>query len=161
MAIPWTPLEKGLIHRSFLDNSISIFPSKRTNLFQQPSVSPGTVMFRSSLGTRKVLFSHSLGFLCKAQFPDGEPLRLPTPIFLGFPGGSTGEESACSAGDLDSIPGLGRSPGGRRAWQPLQYSCLENPHEQRSRWATVHGVTESHMTEQLSTQTRLQNGVGL
>ena len=44
---------------------------------------------------------------------------------------------------------------------PLQYSCLENPHEQRSRWATVHGVAESHMTEQLSTQTRLQNGVGL
>ena len=97
MALPWTPLEKGLIHRSFLDNSISIFPSKRTNLFQQPSVSPGTVMFCSSLGTRKVLFSHSLGFLCKAQFPDGEPPRLPTPIFLGFPGGSAGKQSACNA----------------------------------------------------------------
>ena len=37
--------------------------------------------------------------------------RLPTPVFLGFPCGSAGKESACNAGDLDSIPGLGRSPG--------------------------------------------------
>ena len=33
--------------------------------------------------------------------------RLPTPVFLGFPGGSAGTESACSVGDLDSNPGLG------------------------------------------------------
>ena len=45
---------------------------------------------------------------------------------MGFPGGSDGEESACSAGDLGSIPGLGRSPGERNG-NPLQYSCLENP----------------------------------
>ena len=37
--------------------------------------------------------------------------KLPTPIFLGFPCGSAGKESACSVGDLGSIPGLGRSPG--------------------------------------------------
>ena len=37
--------------------------------------------------------------------------RLPTPVFLGFPGGSAGKESACNEGDLGSIPGLGRSPG--------------------------------------------------
>ena len=37
--------------------------------------------------------------------------RLPTPVFLGFPGGSAGKESACNAGDLGSIPGVGRSPG--------------------------------------------------
>ena len=37
---------------------------------------------------------------------------LPTLVFLGFPGGSDGKESACNAGDLGSIPGLGRSPGG-------------------------------------------------
>ena len=43
--------------------------------------------------------------------------RLPTPVFLGFPGGSDGEESACNAGELDSVPGLGRSPGeGNLAW---------------------------------------------
>ena len=57
--------------------------------------------------------------------------RLPTSVFLDFPGGSVGKESTCSAGDLGSIPGLGRSPGGGHG-HPLQYSCLENPHGQRS-----------------------------
>ena len=47
----------------------------------------------------------------------------------GFPGGSDGKESACNAGDLDLIPGLGRSPGEGHG-NPLQYSCLENPHGQ-------------------------------
>ena len=51
--------------------------------------------------------------------------RLPTPVFLGFPGGSTGKESACSVGDLDSIPGLGRSPRKGNGC-PLQYSGPEN-----------------------------------
>ena len=49
----------------------------------------------------------------------------------GFPGGSDGEESACNAGDLASISGLGRSPGEGHG-NPLQCSCLENPHGQRS-----------------------------
>ena len=69
------------------------------------------------------------------QFLDQEdPLEndgLPTPVFLGFPGGSDGKESICNARDLGSIPGLGRSPG-RGHDNPLQYSCLENPHGQRS-----------------------------
>ena len=51
--------------------------------------------------------------------------RLPTPVFLGFPGGSVGKESACNVGDLGSIPGLGRSPGEGNGY-PLQYSGLEN-----------------------------------
>ena len=42
------------------------------------------------------------------------------------PGGSDGKESACNAGDLGSIPGLGRSPGGGHG-NPLQYYCLQNP----------------------------------
>ena len=58
-------------------------------------------------------------------------IRLPTPVFLGFPDGSDGKESTCNAGDLDSIPGLGRSPGEGNGY-PLQYSCLENPYGQRS-----------------------------
>jgi len=37
-------------------------------------------------------------------------VRLPTPVFLGFSGGSNGKESTCNAGDVGSIPGLGRSP---------------------------------------------------
>ena len=49
----------------------------------------------------------------------------------GFPGGLAGKESACNAGDPGSIPRLGRSPGEGNG-NPLQYSCLENPHGQRS-----------------------------
>ena len=48
-----------------------------------------------------------------------------------FPGGSDGKESLCNVRDLGSIPGLGRFPGGGHG-NPLQYSCLENPHGQRS-----------------------------
>ena len=48
-----------------------------------------------------------------------------------FPGGSDSKESACNARDLGSIPGLGRSPGGGHG-NPLQDSCLENSHRQRS-----------------------------
>ena len=60
-------------------------------------------------------------------------------LYSGFPGGSEGKESACNAGDVGSIPGLGRSPGGGHG-NPLQYSCLENPDGQRSLQATVHGL---------------------
>ena len=51
--------------------------------------------------------------------------RLPTPVFLGFPCDSAGKESTCSAGDLGSIPGLGKSPGEQNSYL-LQYSGLEN-----------------------------------
>ena len=44
---------------------------------------------------------------------------------VAFPGGSDGEESACNAGDLVSIPGSGRAPGGENG-NPVQYSWLEN-----------------------------------
>ena len=60
---------------------------------------------------------------------------------MGFPGGSDSRESACNAGDLGSIPGLGRSPGEGNG-NPLQYSCLENSIDRGAWWATVHGVTE-------------------
>ena len=59
------------------------------------------------------------------------------PVFLGFPGGSAGKESACNAGDLGLIPGLGRSPGEESGY-PLLYSGLENSMDR-----IVHGVTES------------------
>ena len=56
--------------------------------------------------------------------------RLPTPVFLGFPGASDGKESASNVGALGSIPGLGGSPGGGHG-NPHQYAGLENPHGQR------------------------------
>ena len=71
--------------------------------------------------------------------------------YLGFPGGSDGEESTCNAGDLGLIPGFGRFPGGGHG-NPLQYSCLENPHGQRSLVGySPRGRKESETTEQLST----------
>ena len=73
--------------------------------------------------------------------------------YRGFPGGSDSKESTCNVGDLGSNPGLGRAPGGGHG-NPLQYSCLGNPHAQRrlagySPW----GCEELDMTEQLSTST--------
>jgi len=63
--------------------------------------------------------------------------RLPTPVFLGFPCGSAGKESACNVGDRGSIPGLERSPGEWKGY-PLQYSGLENSMD-----SIVCGVTKS------------------
>ena len=69
---------------------------------------------------------------------------------LGFPGGSDSKESACNARDLGSIPGLGRSLGGGHG-TTLQYSCLENPHGQRSlAGCSPWGGKELDTTERLS-----------
>ena len=75
--------------------------------------------------------------------------RLPTLVFLGFPFGSDGKEFTCNVGDLSSFSGLGRSPGEGNG-NPLQCSCLENPHGQRN-LCSPWGRQESIMTEQLST----------
>ena len=77
--------------------------------------------------------------------------RLPTPVFLGFSGGSDHKGSACNARGLDSIFPLGRSPGGGPG-NPLQYSCLENPHGQRSLagycpWGCKELDTTKHSTQ--------------
>ena len=67
-----------------------------------------------------------------------------------FPGNSVGKESACSAGDTDSTPGSGRSPG-KGNGNPLQYSCLEKSHGQRSLvGCSPWGHKESGMTERLT-----------
>ena len=68
--------------------------------------------------------------------------------YTGFPGGSDGKESACNARAYGLIPGLGRSLGEGNGY-PLQYFCQENSMDRRTRWATVHGITNS--------QTRLSN----
>jgi len=63
------------------------------------------------------------------DFPGGAVVKNPPTKAGGFPGGSDSKGSACNAGDLGSIPGFGGSPGGGHG-NPLQYSCLENPHRQ-------------------------------
>ena len=63
-------------------------------------------------------------------------------MFLGFPCGSSSKESACNAGDLGSVPGLGRPPGEGKGY-PLQHSGLENSMD--SPW----GLKELDTTERL------------
>ena len=74
-------------------------------------------------------------------YPYGACVRGLREGFQDFPGGSDGKESACNAGDLGSIPGLGRFPGEGNGY-PLQYSCLENCMDRGAGQAVVHGVTK-------------------
>ena len=62
--------------------------------------------------------------------------------YLGFLGGSGGEESVCNAGDLGLIPESGRSPGEGNG-NPLQYPYLGNPMDKGAWQTTVQGVTKS------------------
>ena len=68
--------------------------------------------------------------------------RLPTPVFLGSPGGSDSRESTCNAGELGSIPGLGRS---LEEGIATHSSVLAGriPMDRGAWWATVHGVSKS------------------
>ena len=93
--------------------------------------------------------------------------NLSTTLFKirDFPGGSEIKASACNAGDLGLIPGLGRFPGEGNG-NPLQYSCLENSMDRGAWWATVHGVAKSQTrlsdltmdTVSLTKEARICNG---
>ena len=61
---------------------------------------------------------------------------------MSFPGSSVSKESACSAGDPGLIPGSKGSPREGND-NPLQYSCLENPKNRGTSWATIHRITKS------------------
>ena len=77
-------------------------------------------------------------------------------IHFKFRGSLAGKGAACNAGDPHSIPGLGRSPGGGHG-NSLQYSCLENPHGQRSLMGySPWGCKESDTTVQLSTAQHME-----
>ena len=65
-------------------------------------------------------------------------------LLVACTGGSDDKASACNVGDLDSIPGLGGSPGEGNG-NPLQYSCLENSMDGGAWWATVHGIAKSQI----------------
>ena len=76
---------------------------------------------------------------------------------MGFPGGTLVKNLPARAGDARNgglILVLRRSPGVGNG-NPLQYSCLENFMDREARWASVHGVTESNVTERLSIHTHI------
>ena len=72
-----------------------------------------------------------------------------------LPDGSAGKESAYNAGDLGSIPGSGRCPGGGNG-NPLQYSCLGNSINGGAWWSTVHGITKELGTTQQLTSSNIR-----
>ena len=100
------------------------------------------------------------GTECKPEEQREESLRQITRVCIrlqvavqtmaGFPGGASGKEPACQCrrhkpiepANVGSIPGLGRSPGGRHG-NSLQYSCLEKPIDRKAWWTIVHIVTKS------------------
>ena len=84
------------------------------------------ILVLGSHGDRLIAVSILKFIHIKAQINN---TRLSMPLFLGFPCGSAGKESACNVGDLRLIPGLGRSPGEGKGY-PLQYSGLENSKSQ-------------------------------
>ena len=117
--------------------------------YKSPSLPPGCLLLIFFIVTEK-------SFWRQALFHSSVLLNGPTFLFMSFPGGSDGKESACNMGDLDLIPGSGRSPG-KGHGNPLQYSHLENRRGQRSLvgcspWC----LKESDMTQQLSTHTSFQ-----
>ena len=66
---------------------------------------------------------------------------------MSLPGGSVVKNPPANAGDTEdagSIPGSGRSPGGGNG-NPLQYSCMKNPHDRGACQATVHGVSKNQI----------------
>ena len=78
------------------------------------------------------------GYIIDHYFEAGKkkPDSIPDLFLLHFPGSSADKESTCNAGDLDLIPGLGRSPGEGNSYS-LQYSCLEDPLNRGAWRATV------------------------
>ena len=111
----------------------------RSPIFGHPS--PRVSLVAQLVKNPPAMQESPLGFLGGQGFPWRRD-RLPTPVLLRFPGGSAGKESARNAGDLGSIPGWGRSPGGGKGY-PLWCPGLQNPMDRGAWQATVHGVAES------------------
>ena len=71
-------------------------------------------------------------------------------MYMSFPGGTVVKHPPAHARDkkdADSIPGLGRSPGGEGNGNPLQYPYLEHPMNRGAWWTRAHGATKSDTTE--------------
>ena len=108
-------------------------PSYPKDNRELPYISACNFTHQVTLGLASVLNSHFYHDCCLLL------KKLWLLYNRGFPGSSNRKESACNSGDIGSIPGWGRSPGGSNG-NPLQYSCLGNPMDRRASLATIHGV---------------------
>ena len=100
-------------------------------------------------------FSQPPAFLVLRPHFTHDIKKIKSGWLLDFSPGLDGKESSCNVGDLDSLPVLGRSPGGGHG-NPLQYSCLENPHGQRSLVGySPWDLKELDVTEQQSSSSRM------
>ena len=97
------------------------------------------ISIRDSQDYKLGLLLYRVNRFSRLSPPESSILDKLSPLWL------SGKESACNAEELDSVPGLGRSPGGGYG-SPLQYSCLENPMDRGVWQAAVHGVTEESDT---------------
>ena len=88
--------------------------------------------------------SWPLDCLCSLQSLPSRGNKIIERLFPAPQGFLGGKESACNAGDLGLIPGLGRCPGEGKGYL-LHYSCLENPMDRGVWWAPVHGVAKSQI----------------
>ena len=119
----------------------SVMLSNNLILYHLLSSCPQSFPASGSFPTSQLFVSgsQSIGASASELVP---PLSIFLIFWRSFPGGSDSKESACNAGDLGLIPGLGRSPGEKNGY-PLQYFCLENPMDRGAWQATVYGVTKS------------------
>ena len=105
------------------------------------------VFLLTTLDLKLIIFLNSLTFSRMKLFWDFlfralSCKSLEVTAIHSLPGVSDGKESTCNAGNLGSILGLLRSPGGGNG-NPLQHSCLENPMDRGAWWSTVHGIAKS------------------
>ena len=133
----WFPL--GLAGLILLSKGLSrIFSSTTVQKHQFVSIQP-SLGFPGILAVKESTYSAGDPGVGKIPWRRD---RLPIPVFLGFPSGSDGKESACNAEDLRLILGLGRSPREGNAY-PLQYSCLEDSMDREAWQATVYLVAKN------------------
>ena len=127
-------------------------------IFQARVLEWGAIAFSSTYYKATLIKTHGIGEMINIRISGPELIQynfwLLTAVPRSFPGGASGKESACQCRrrkDVGSIPGSGRSPGGRYG-NPLQYSCLENSMDRGVWQAPVHRVTQSRkQLKQLST----------
>ena len=137
VCVPWVPPFSGCSLTSLQSSRLGTAEiMKKSNVWAAAWIKMDKILCSSRLRSIK----QKAGLMLSRALGDSRTRRPFCPLFLrvrGLPGGSAGKESTCNAGDLGSIPGLGRSPGEAKGYPP-QYSGLENSMD-----CIVHGVAKS------------------